>query len=71
VRQRADGAGGRERPSWMRAARGEGPWDDASVERRIARLRDHILLGLATGDPLPSGIAALGAPLAARARCGS
>ena len=62
---------GRERSSWMMATLGHGPWDDAAVERRVARLQDHILLGLASGTPLPYGIAAVGAPLAARARCGA
>jgi len=70
VRLRARWAAGEESRSWSRAARGEAPWSDVAVERRIARLRDHILLELAASTPLPSGLTALGAPLAARARCG-
>lgn len=58
-----------ERPEWVRAALGEGPWADDIVDRRVARLRDHILLELSNGALLPSGLAATGAALASQARC--
>jgi hypothetical protein len=72
LRQRARWANARgERAPWVNAVLGDGPWSDAGLERRVARLRDHILLELAESSSLPSGVAAEGAPLAARARCGA
>lgn len=69
IRARARWLGDREQRAWARAANGFPPWSAEPLELRVRQLRDHILNALADGPPLSSGIAAHGAPLAARARC--
>ena len=71
LRQRARWIPDAERPAWARGLLGQGPWAIDDAERRVAELGDHILLQLATGAELASGLAAYVAPLAAGARCSS
>lgn len=70
IRTRARWMNGRDRAGWASAAVGQGPWAAEPLEQRVAALREHILSELADGELLPSGLGAVGAPLAARARCG-
>lgn len=58
-----------ERPSWARAALGTAPWKDDAEEDRVARLRDYILVVLASDGVLTSGIDAYASPLVEQARC--
>lgn len=69
MRARWARAGDEDRPAWVRSATGQGPWSPEPLERRVERLTDHILLELSSAAPLPAGLSAVGAPLAARARC--
>ena len=70
LRQRARWIAEEERPPWARAMLGQAPWDVTSADSRIAELRDHVLLQLASDVDLPAGLPAYAAPTAARARCG-
>ncbi|HYC52864.1 MAG TPA: hypothetical protein VEB19_17250 [Gemmatimonadaceae bacterium] len=67
--QRARWMAEEDRPAWARAALRQAPWDPASVERRVAELRDHVLVQLVSNVELPAGLGAYAAPTAARARC--
>lgn len=69
LRLRALAAAEPDRPAWARSMLGQGPWLEQLAEQRIAALRDHVLVQLATGDKLPTGLAAHATPLAAEARC--
>ncbi|HMC54204.1 MAG TPA: hypothetical protein VKH19_03455 [Gemmatimonadaceae bacterium] len=70
VRLRARWTAEGERPAWARAALGAAPWAPDAAERRVADLRDYVLLSLADAGELPAGIGAYAAPLAIQARCG-
>lgn len=58
-----------QRPVWTRALAGQGPWSPAIIERRVAQLRDWILVDLASTTALSAGLPAYGARLATRAIC--
>jgi len=58
-----------ERQGWARAALGAAPWSSALVDRRVAELRDYVLLSMSDAGELPAGVGAYAAPIAARARC--
>jgi hypothetical protein len=69
LRLRARWTADAERAPWARATLRQAPWSDAAAERRVAELRDYVLVGLAFSDELPAGLSAYAAPLALRARC--
>lgn len=69
LRQRARWMPDADRPAWARGLLGQAPWAPASAEQRVAELADYILLQLASGAELASGVAAYAAPLASNARC--
>jgi hypothetical protein len=69
VAQRAQWTDPSVRPAWARAALALAPWSPDLAERRVARLRNHVLTTLLASEQLPSGIGAYAAPLAGRARC--
>lgn len=71
LRQRARGMPEGDRPAWARGLLGQAPWAAARADQRVTELSDHILLQLASGAELASGLAAYAAPLAADARCPS
>src|SRR5688500_14517329 len=58
------------RAAWARAALGEAPWSRAQGERRVAELRDYVLLELFSSPELPTGLNAYASDIARRARCG-
>ena len=58
-----------DRSPWARATLRQVPWSNSASERRVAALRDYILVSLASEEELPAGLAAYAAPLAVRARC--
>lgn len=58
-----------ERAAWARAMLRQGPWSDSIAERRVAQLRDYILVQLAASEDLPAGVSAYASSLAAEARC--
>ena len=58
-----------ERPPWARAALGIAPWSRELSERRVAALRDYVLLALADAGDLQTGLGAYAAPVVLRARC--
>jgi hypothetical protein len=66
---RAHWADERERAPWALALVGQAPWSETGASRRIAQLREHVLLELSSSVLLPSGLTAHGAPVAAAARC--
>jgi hypothetical protein len=69
LRLRARWTADAERAPWARATLHQAPWSDAAAERRVAELRDYVLVGLAFSDELPAGLSAYAEPLALRARC--
>lgn len=69
LRQRARWIAEADRPAWARSILRQGPWSDELAERRVAELRDYILIELAASAALPAGLSAYAAPLAVRARC--
>lgn len=69
LRLRARWTAERERPAWARAALEAPPYSENLVARRVARLRDYILLELTTGGELAAGIGAYATPLVHRALC--
>lgn len=71
LRQRARWIPAADRPAWARGLLGQAPWTIAAAEQRVAELGDHVLLQLASGAELASGLAAYAAPFAADARCSS
>jgi hypothetical protein len=58
-----------QRASWAHGALGSAPWSTEAADRRVAELRDYVLLELSAGEELPAGIAAYARPLVSRAWC--
>lgn len=58
-----------QRPAWARSALQQTPWSVEVAERKVAELRDHILVHLAASVELPSGLPGHAAALSAAARC--
>jgi hypothetical protein len=69
LRLRARWTADKDRAAWARSTLRQAPWSDAAAERRVAALRDYILITLASEESLPAGLDAYAAPLAMRARC--
>ena len=69
IRARARWTPDLDRSPWARATLRQPPWSNSASERRVAVLRDYILVSLASEEELPAGLAAYAAPLAMRARC--
>jgi hypothetical protein len=67
--QRARWIAEEDRPSWARAILQQGPWDPAAADSRVAALRDHVLVQLASNAALPAGLSAYASLSAERARC--
>jgi hypothetical protein len=58
-----------ERQSWAPSAMNQPPWAPEVAHRKVAELRDLILIQLAAGAELASGLTGNAAALAATARC--
>jgi hypothetical protein len=67
--QRARWIAEEDRPAWARAILQQGPWDPAAADGRVAALRDHVLVQLASNAELPAGLSAYASLSAKRARC--
>lgn len=67
LRLRARWTAERDRPAWARAMLGTAPYSETLASRRVAQLRDYMLVGLTS--ELPAGIAAYAEPLVERALC--
>jgi hypothetical protein len=69
LRLRARWTAEADRASWARATLHQAPWSPRMAERRVAELRDYILVELGADALVPVGLGAYAAPLAARALC--